>query len=133
MKAVLVAFAVLTVASPAFASDQFDLLCVGTRQERPTGPELPITERFSFDLVAGRYCRSTSYQGRTFNDPCRDVLAIQDVTPDRITLISDDEDSVFFYINRQDGTFVNFSRSPFTNARGTCEVVEHRPLPIPRF
>lgn len=133
MKAVLAAIIALAVAGPAFANDQFDLLCVGTMQERPTGPALPITERFSFDVVAGRYCRSTSYQGRTFNDPCRDVLTIQEVTPDRITLISEDEDSEFFYINRQDGTFVNFSRSPFTNERGTCEVVEHRPLPTPRF
>lgn len=123
---------VMLLASPALASDQFDLLCEGTVQSRVNGPQEPITQRFSFDLASNRFCKTTTFRGEVFNERCENVLNIAEVTSDRITLLKDVPGTIY-YIDRQSGDLTHIMRSAYKSEHGHCELADYRPLPSARF
>lgn len=120
------------IATPVAAADQFDLICEGSVQYHPLKGRVPITERFSFDLTASRYCRTTTVRGETFNEACRSLLDIHEVTPDRIELLEPIEGR-YVYIDRQSGRFVHFDRRSLENEEAHCRPADYRPLPTPLF
>lgn len=123
---------VAMLGTPAGAADQFDLICEGVVREQPLGPERPVRHRFSIDTAASRYCKTSWFQGRVFNEACRDVLSVYEITLDRITFLEPSHGR-FYYIDRQSGQLVHFSRNRYQDEKGQCELADYRPLPAPRF
>lgn len=73
------AFALLAsigIASPAFAANQFDLVCKGKEQKQTGVPATAWSERFRIDLDAKRWCRGA----------CKSAAEIGSITADEIVL-----------------------------------------------
>lgn len=75
----LFALVLLCAATPAFAADQFDLACQGTKISKRDGAPAPYTTRVRLDLAAKRWC----------TDACQRVMSIDDVQPDKIVIKDD--------------------------------------------
>jgi len=71
--------AALCASAPAFAADQFNLACQGTRITASGGPAEPYSFAARVDLAAKKWCM----------DKCEKAEPIKDVTPDKIVFADD--------------------------------------------
>ena len=75
----LMVMLLLGAGTPAFAADQFDLACHGTRISTRGAPAEPYAFRVRIDLAARKWC----------TDACERLADISEVKPDRIVLTDD--------------------------------------------
>lgn len=113
-----------SVASPAVAADQFDLICKG-RTKRDAA-------HFRIDLKQGEWCR----------EDCRGTFKIASVTEGRLTL--EDSKPAFrgdaersIWINRISGEYaesgVAYKGAMPDSSGGTCEASEFSGFPAKKF
>ncbi|GEM_PF-1646983 len=69
----------LVVAAPAFAADQFDLACQGTRTAQRGGTAEPASFRVHVDLAAQKWCE----------DACATVQSLVSATDDTLVFADD--------------------------------------------
>jgi len=115
------------------ASDQFDLLCVGTRKYGLEDAKA-TTERYRIDLAAKRWCYKEC--DRTYN--------IYSVTPSAITLqqevgpeLGSDGSVRVHEIDRSTGELDHYRRQRSTGVtyeiKAACEQAPFSGMPKPRF
>ena len=133
VSAAVAAIAMFGMATPAFAANQFDLVCKGTEQLKTGAPTTKWEERFRMDLDAKRWCRGA----------CKSAAPISSVTADDI-LLSDsratiggpaDTEAAF---SRTNGTIreyimMGWSGSTASLAEGKCTRDLFSGLPGQRF
>lgn len=128
----LIALALLLIGSPAFAADQFDLVCTGKQRLRLTGDWKPVTVRYRVDLAAKVYC--------TFE--CASLSSIHSADAARITFQASDEAAspasgyVDHYVDRTDGTWKNYvstGRDLIVDDEGRCEPAQFSGFPSAKF
>ena len=127
-----IALALLFVASPAFAADQFDLVCTGKERVRVDGGWKPVTVRYRVDLSKKVFCAFE----------CRSLQSISAVDAARITFQASDEaaapDSGFVehYVDRTTGAWKNYAntgRDLLVDDEGKCEAAPFSGFPAAKF
>lgn len=128
----LAALALLAVTQPA---EQFDLICVGSAWESPTGGAArPAEYRFRIDLARNRWCEGDCAQPRE----------IQSVTEDRYTLVNSEYRGRGLrtlntsWIDRVAGTHTELNLSTGglvqgSRREGRCERAPFSGMPQPRL
>lgn len=128
------AVALVLVASPAIAADQFDLKCKGTRQIGINEPAKPLEYGLRINLATKQWCW----------DHCEEVYPIQEVRADRIVLRDVVEDTLRKritdknIINRQTGdhSVILIEIRPyqtFLETKGYCEPGPFTGFPKTKF
>ena len=129
----LFALLMLCTAAPAFATDQFDLACQGTRIVKSGGPSEPTSLKVHVDLAAKRWC----------TDACARVLPIVDATADKITLRDDvtlntsAERNYEVTFNRKTNAYHEFlyqvrPTEDYLKIEATCTAAAFTPFPAPK-
>jgi len=120
----------LLVATPAFAADQFDMACQGTKLTTRAGPAEPATVRVHVDLAARQWCL----------DACGRVQPIQDVSDAAITFKDDttlntrEESTTEVTVDRRTNRFhqlLIFERpqTSYLKLEATCTIEAFTPFP----
>lgn len=131
MRAWALAAALGTVATPAAAADQFDLICKGRQKTSIDGSWKPYEQSYKVDLTSKTYC--------TFK--CELVESIASVDDARIAFQKTDEAdagavTVFHYVNRSDGKWTYFfsgGSGSYENTEGVCEPAPFTGFPAAKF
>lgn len=118
--------AALALATPAAAqATRFDLVCTGTDREMGSGRTKPDERRYTIDLAAKRWCRTTE---------CSEGLPIQAVTPDEITFIRSAPDAYLehrHFISRAAGDYAETVGG--SRATGACKPAPFSGFPKAKF
>lgn len=134
MKRVFAIAACAVLMGQAGPSQQFDLVCTGTRQEQLNGPMASLSQRIRIDLGANQYCY----------DACDTVLSIAHVTASSIVFVDRQEDtprrrsSMRAEVNRVTGAYRNLwievrPIPTYWDTRTQCERAPFSGFPAARF
>ena len=107
----------------------FDLVCSGTEKPFGDGEPKPDTRRYTLDLSAKRWCRTSE---------CREALPIQLVTADEITLTRSERGDLVehrHFISRISGEYVETVALSSSGSRttGTCSRAPFSGFPKAKF
>lgn len=115
---VLACVAALSIAMPAMAADQFDLICKGRTRNAAAGAWAAVVERYRVDLATKKWCVAE----------CSRVFDIAEVQTDRIVFRSKERSygSPSHYderVNRTTGDWHEryIGELTYTESEGTCE------------
>jgi hypothetical protein len=112
--------AMVMMAQPVWAADQFDLLCTGKVDSQTSGPE-PISRRYHVDLVKRQWC----YNECTIK-PFAEINNAQLVFVDTKAAYRGDPSESLDYVDRTTGAWSFFTS--FWQGGGTC-----KPAPFTGF
>jgi hypothetical protein len=112
--------AVVMIAAPAAAADQFDLVCKGLERDGSSRQRKPVEKHYRVDLATKRWCSGA----------CARSSQIQQIIPDRIVFRDAErkfysDNLVSHYVDRRSGEWVDhwFAASGASVERdGQCEV-----------
>jgi hypothetical protein len=116
-------------ATPAMATDQFDLVCTGRNRSAPLASWRPIEKHYRIDLAKMQWCQ----------DRCQGVDPIAKVEADKITFRYEPrkfeaDGLVVETADRRVGTWVDYVSSPGLNglyweSEGVCSPAPFTPFP----
>lgn len=107
------------------AATRFDLICTGQEQAVSGGPVKQDQRRYTLDLAAKRWCRTTE---------CSEGIPILEVTADDVTLSKPDARKPYSHshsISRVAGTY--YERLDLMITKGSCKVAPFSGFPKAKF
>ncbi len=130
MRAILVAVGLGLLASPAYAADQFDLICKGRHKTSRLGSWKPYELRYRVDLATKAYCAGQCAEARTIADiSAAEITFDRQPTPNSAVALQ-------HRVNRTTGEWRYYLASPtglIQDAEGRCEAAPFSGLPDAKF